>query len=135
MVSNSSRFGVTKQGRNRSSPKRGIMAKATKASSVGSKTETKVTRKFVTKLNEFVETRSLSNLYKRLVDEGRAGIFAEIGEKPQDLLHNGVKVATISKISKPFVNVEKLKKVAPEAYEACLEYRDEFHIKTATPTK
>jgi len=135
MRSNSIRFGVTKQGRNRSSPKRGIMAKATKASSVGSKTETKVTRKFVAKLNDFVETRSLYNLYKRLVDEGRSGIFSEVGEKPQDLIHNGVKVATISKVSKPYIDLEKLKRTDPEAYENCLAYRDEFHIKTATPTK
>ena len=133
MSSNLTTIGATNQGRNRSSPKRGVMAKATKAKPVGSTTDTKVTRKFVTKLNEFVEARSLYNLYKKLVDEGRSGIFAEVGEEAQTLIHNGVKVATISKVTKPFINLEKLKEIDPEAYEACLEYRDEFHIRTATP--
>lgn len=111
------------------------MTKVTKAQPVGSKTDTKVTRKFVTKLNEFVEVRSLQNLYKKLADEGRAEIFNEVGEAEQVLIHNGVRVAIISKVTKPDIDKKLLAEKYPEAFAACSITRDEFHIKTATPTK
>lgn len=102
-----------------------------KAKATASKVVTKVTRKFVAKLDEFAETRSLSNLYEKLVKEGRSEILAEVGEEAQSLVHNGVEVAVIAKVTKPFINLDKLKRIDPEAYEACLEYRDEFHIRKA----
>jgi hypothetical protein len=111
------------------------MAKATKAQPVGSKTDTKVTRKFVTKLNEFVEVRSLQNLYKRLVDEGRSEIFAEVGEREQVLTHNGVEVAIITKVTKPDIDRKLLAEKYPEAFSACSITRDEFHIRKATPKR
>ena len=113
------------------------MAKAITAKATSSKLAEgrKVTKKFVTKLNEFVEVRSLYNLYKKLVDEGRKEIFAEIGEEAQVLTHNGVEVAIITKVTKPHLDQELLKKKFPEAYEACMTTRDEFHIRKATPKR
>lgn len=114
------------------------MKTSTKAKATASKVAkegTKVTRAFVAKLNEFVEVRSLFNLYKRQVDEGRKEIFAEIGEKAQTLIHNGVEVAIITKVTKPHLDQELLKEKFPEAYQACMTTRDEFHIRKATPKK
>lgn len=109
-------------------------AKAT-ASKVAKLEGRKVTRDFVAKLNAFVESRSFYNLYKKQVAEGRAEIFAEIGEEAQTLIHNGVKVAVISKVSKPQLDLDKLKEKYPKAYADCLTSRDEFHIRLATPKK
>jgi hypothetical protein len=109
------------------------MAKATKAKTTGSKVVTKVTRKFVTKLNKFVEERSLYNLYKKLVEDSRTEIFAEVGEEAQVLTHNGVEVAIIVKVDKKRVNLKTLEEEWPEAYQACLEVAPEYHIRKATP--
>ena len=118
------------------------MAKATTAKATGSKVAkatdkvaTKVSKKFVAQLNEFVEARSMSNLYKKLVEDGRVKIFAEIGEVEQVLIHNGVEVAIITKVVKPALDQELLKKQFPEAWLACQTTRDEFHIRKATPKK
>jgi hypothetical protein len=115
-----------------------VKAKATGKSVASKATEkvaTKVSKKLVAKLNEFVETRSLSNLYKKLVEEGRAEIFAEIGEVEQVLIHNGVEVAIISKVVKPDIDRDILKEKFPEAWEACQTTRNEFHIRKATPKR
>lgn len=111
------------------------MAKATTAKATGSKVATKITKKFLVKLNEFVEVRSMYNLYEKLVREGRAEILAEVGEQEQVLIHNGVEVAIIAKVEKERVNLETLQKKFPEAYQACLEKKPEFHIRKATPKK
>jgi hypothetical protein len=111
------------------------MAEAITAKATGSKIATKVTKKFVTKLNEFVETRSVYNLYEKLVREGRAEILAEVGEQEQVLIHNGVEVAIITKVEKEKVNLDTLQKRFPEAYKACLEKKPEYHIRKATPNK
>lgn len=118
------------------------MAKATIAKATGSKVAkttdkvvTKVSKKFVTKLNQFVEVRSLNNLYEKLVKEGRAEIFAEVGEAEQVLIHNGVEVAIIARVVKPALDQELLKKQFPEAWLACQTTREEFHIRKATPKK
>lgn len=118
------------------------MANATTAKATGSKvaktTEkvvTKVTKKFVTKLNEFVEVRSLNNLYEKLVAEGRTEILAEVGKVEQVLVHNGVEVAIISKVTKPDIDRKLLAEKFPEAFQACSITRDEFHIRKATPKK
>lgn len=118
------------------------MANAVKAKATGSKVAkttdkvvTKVTKKFVTKLNEFVEVRSLNNLYEKLVREGRAEIFAEIGEAEQVLVHNGVEVAIIAKVVKPDIDRDILREKFPEAWEACQITRNEFHIRKATPKR
>jgi len=113
------------------------MANATTAKATGSKLAEgrKVSKKFVTKLNEFVEVRSLYNLYKKLVDEGRKEIFAEIGEEAQVLVHNGVEVAIITKVTKPDIDRDILREKFPEAWEACQTTRDEFHIRKATPKR
>lgn len=114
------------------------MANATTAKATGSKVakvERKVTKKFVAKLNEFVEVRSLNNLYEKLVREGRKEIFAEIGEQEQVLVHNGVEVAIITKVVKPDIDRDILREKFPEAWEACQTTRDEFHIRKATPKK
>lgn len=111
------------------------MAKATTAKATGSKVATKVSKKFVAKLNEFVEVRAMNNLYEKLVREGRLEILAEVGEQEQVLIHNGVEVAIIAKVEKEKVNLETLQKRFPEAYKACLEKKPEFHIRKATPKK
>lgn len=111
------------------------MAKAITAKATGSKIATKVTKKFVAKLNEFVETRSVYNLYEKLVREGRKDIFAEIGEKEQVLIHNGVEVAIIAKVVKPDIDRDILREKFPEAWLACQTTREEFHIRKATPKK
>lgn len=119
------------------------MANAVKAKATGSsvaskateKVATKVSKKLVAKLNEFVETRSLNNLYEKLVKEGRAEIFAEVGEAEQVLIHNGVEVAIISKVVKPDLNRKLLQEKFPEAWEACQTTREEFHIRKATPKR
>jgi len=111
------------------------MANAKTAKATGSKVATKVSKKFVAKLNEFVEVRSMNNLYKKLVEEGRLEIFAEIGEVEQVLVHNGVEVAIITKVVKPDLDRKMLQEKFPEAWLACQITRDEFHIRKATPKK
>lgn len=118
------------------------MAKATTAKATGSKVAkatdkvaTKVSKKFLAQLNEFVEVRSLNNLYEKLVREGRKEIFAVIGEKEQVLVHNGVEVALITKVVKPDIDRDILREQFPEAWLACQTTRDEFHIRKATPKK
>lgn len=111
------------------------MANATKAKATGSKVATKVSKKFVAKLNEFVEVRSMSNLYEKLLKEGRAEIFAEVGETDQVLVHNGVEVAIIAKVVKPDLDRKMLQEKFPEAWLACQTTREEFHIRKATPKK
>ena len=111
------------------------MAKAITAKTTGSKVVTKVTKKFVAKLNEFVETRSVYNLYEKLVREGRAEILAEVGEQEQVLIHNGVEVAIITKVVKPDIDRKVLQEKFPEAWLACQTTREEFHIRKATPKK
>lgn len=111
------------------------MAKAITAKATGSKLATKVTKKFVEKLNEFVEVRSLYNLYEKLVREGRKEIFAVVGEKEQVLVHNGVEVAIITKVVKPDIDRDILREKFPEAWQACQTTREEFHIRKATPKK
>ncbi len=111
------------------------MAKAKTAKATGSKVATKVSKKFVAKLNEFVEVRSMSNLYEKLLKEGRAEIFAEVGEAEQVLIHNGVEVAIIAKVVKPDIDRKLLAEKYPEAFQACQITRDEFHIRKATPKK
>jgi hypothetical protein len=86
------------------------MANAKIAKATGSKVATKVSKKFVAKLNEFVEVRSMSNLYEKLLKEGRAEIFAEVGETEQVLVHNGVEVAIIAKVVKP--DIQRLFRLA-----------------------
>jgi hypothetical protein len=111
------------------------MANATKAKATGSKVATKVSKKFVAKLNEFVEARAMSNLYEKLLKEGRAEIFAEVGEVEQVLIHNGVEVAIITRVVKPDIDRDLLQKKFPEAWQACQKTREEFHIRKATPKK
>lgn len=114
------------------------MKTSTKAKATASKVAVegrKVTRAFVAKLNKFVEVRSNANLYNKLVEEGRAEIFAEVGKVEQTLVHNNIEVAIISKVTKPQLDLKKLQEKFPEAYEACLTSRDEFHIRKATPKK
>ncbi len=111
------------------------MAKATTAKATGSKVATKITKKFLAKLNEFVEVRSMYNLYDKLVREGRLEILSAVGEKEQVLIHNGVEVAIITKVEKERVNLETLQKRFPEQYQACLEKKPEYHIRKATPKK
>jgi hypothetical protein len=95
----------------------------------------KVTRNLVTLLNQFVEVRAMSNLYRKQVDDYRDEIFAEVGKVEQTLTHNGVDVAIISKVEKSVLDLDLLKEKYPEAYQASLVKRPEFHIRKATPKK
>lgn len=107
------------------------MAVAT-GTQTATKVVTKVSRKLVAKLNELTEVRSLANLYNKELAKARSEVFAEIGEKAQVLIHNGVEVAVIAEVVKPAFNLDLLKEKFPEAYEACSGERSEFHIRKAT---
>ena len=133
------RIGLTNQGEQevalgKAGVKTPAKGKAT-TSKVAKSEGTKVTRAFVAKLNEFVETRSLLNLYTKAVEEGRTAIFAEVGKEEQVLIHNGVEVAIIAKVVKPDIDRKLLAEKYPEAFAACSITRDEFHIRKATPKK
>ncbi len=128
-----SSIGVSNEGENKVALEGKEMAKAITAKTTGSKLVTKVTKKFVATLNEFVEVRSLYNLYEKMVADGRSAILAEVGKEEQVLIHNGVEVAIIAKVDKERVNLDTLKEKFPEAYQACLEVKPEYHIRKATP--
>lgn len=102
-----------------------------KAKATASKVVTKVTRKFVAKLDEFAETRSLSNLYEKLVKEGRSEILAEVGEQAQSLIHNGVEVAVIAQVDKKVFDAKSFMEDHAELWEAYQVVRPEFHIRKA----
>lgn len=113
------------------------MAKVAKGKTPASKgvKGTKVTRAFVARLNAFVEARSFYNLYKNQVEEGRAEILAEVGEKPQVLVHNGVEVAIIAQVDKKVFDTKRFMEDHSELWEAYQVVRPEFHIRKATPKK
>lgn len=92
----------------------------------------KVSKKFVAMLDELKDVRATANLADKRVNELRKEIFAVVGERAQTLIHNGVEVAVIAEQSKEAVNMELLKTKFPEVYEACLETKKQYPIRSVT---
>jgi hypothetical protein len=128
------RIGVSNQGETEVALEGGFMTKvisqatqATPAPKV-----VKVTKKFVAMLDELKDVRAIANSANKRVDELRKEIFGVVGEQAQTLIHNGVEVAVIAEQSKEAVNMELLKTKFPEVYEACLETKKQYPIRSVT---
>jgi len=95
----------------------------------------KVSRKFVSMLDELKDVRATYNQAEKQIAELRKEIFAVVGEQAQTLVHNGVEVAVIVAQSKTAVDLELLKTNYPEAYQACLVSKTQYPIRAVSRTK
>ena len=112
------------------------MAVATKTQTTKQeKLVVKVSRKFVSMLDELKDVRATYNQAEKQIAELRKEIFAVVGEQAQTLVHNGVEVAVIVAQSKTAVDLELLKTNYPEAYQACLVSKTQYPIRAVSRTK
>lgn len=112
------------------------MAVATKTQTAKQeKLVVKVSRKFVSMLDELKDVRATYNQAEKQIAELRKEIFAVVGEQAQTLVHNGVEVAVIVAQSKTAVDLELLKTNYPEAYQACLVSKTQYPIRAVSRTK
>ena len=86
----------------------------------GAVVSTKVSKRVVEMLDELTERRAIYNESKDAIEELRSLIYAEVGKKAQVLTYYNAEVASIvEKATSGGVDLDKLRRDFPEAYEAC----------------
>lgn len=91
----------------------------------------KVSRVIAQAMATLAEVRESYNSLKKQTDDIRKSVLDEVGDEESIVLyHNGVVVGSVDVKETQTIDMRKLEKVYPEAYNACLKAGKRVTLKT-----